>query len=177
AIVAGRAKYGLDTRVPNMLFAAVARCPVKGGKLLRFDGRKAKAVGGVVDVVKVESGIAVLARDSWSALSGRGAVEGGWHEGPNRALTTEELWRRLDESAPAAGHVSRQEGDAASALAGAATRLSATYRDSFAAHGSVEPQNTTARVDSAGCEIWAPTQNPQRVQKEAAALLGIPPQK
>src|SRR5262249_40286108 len=92
AIVAGRAKYGLDTRVPNMLFAGLARCPVKGGKLLRFDGRKARAVGGVVDVVKVESGIAVLARDSWSALSGRDALEVEWDEGPNRALTMEELW-------------------------------------------------------------------------------------
>ena len=177
AIVGGRARYGLDTRVPNMLFAAVARCPVKGGKVLRFDGRKAKAVSGVIGVMKVETGVAVVARDSWSAQSGCDLLEIEWDEGPNASLTTQELWGRIDEAVPSAGHVSRREGDASSALAGAATRMSATYRDAFAAHGSVEPQNTTARVDSSGCEIWSPTQNPQRVQKEAAKLLGIPPER
>ena len=176
AIVGGRARYGLDTRVPNMLFAAVARCPVKGGKVLRFDGRKAKAVSGVIGVMKVETGVAVVARDSWSAQSGCDLLEIEWDEGPNASLTTQELWGRIDEAVPSAGHVSRREGDASSALAGAATRMSATYRDAFAAHGSVEPQNTTARVDSSGCEIWSPTQNPQRVQKEAAKLLSIPPE-
>ena len=177
AIVAGRARYGLDTRVPGMLFAAIARCPVPGGKLRRFDAAKAKAVAGVLRVVEVGSGLAVVARDSWAALTGRDALDVAWDEGGNAGLTTEELWRRIDAAVSKPGHVSRHDGDAAAALAGAATRMSATYRDAFQAHASVEPQNAVARVFPGGCEIWAPTQNPQRVQREAAKLLGVAPEK
>ena len=177
AIVTGRAKYGLDTRPPATLFAAVARCPVTGGGARSFETAKAKAVPGVVRVVEVSSGLAVLARDSFAALSGRDALEVVWDEGPNASLTTDELWHRLDAASTTTARVSRQEGDVGQALAGAATRMTATYRDAFQAHAPIEPMNTTARVSSGACEIWAPTQNPQRVQREAAKLLGIAPEK
>jgi len=177
AIVTGRAKYGLDTRAPATLFAAVARCPVTGGRARRFEAAKAKAVAGVVRVVEVSSGLAVLARDSFAALSGRDALEVVWDEGPNASLTTEELWRRLDTAATRTGRVSRREGDVDQALAAAATRMTATYRDAFQAHAPIEPMNAAARVSGGDCEIWAPTQNPQRVQREAGKLLGIAPEK
>ena len=175
-IVTGHAKYGLDTRVAGMLFAAIARCPVAGGKLRRLEAGKAKKAPGVVAVLPVDAGVAVVARDTWSALSGRDSLEIDWDEGPNAGLTTDELRRRLDAAAALPGHVSRNEGDLEKALAGAATRVSATYRDPFAAHAPVEPGNAAARISGGGCEIWAPTQNPQRVQREAAKLLGIPAQ-
>ena len=178
AIVTGKARYGLDTRVPGMLFAAVVRCPVAGGKLARFDAAKAKSVPGVVRVVEVSTGVAVVARSTWSALSGREALDVAWDEGGNGGLTTAELVRRIDAAAVSGKpHVSRREGDVEKALAGAAVRMTATYRDDFQAHASVEPQNAIARVSSGACEIWAPTQNPQRVQREAARLLGIAPEK
>ncbi|HLN59152.1 MAG TPA: molybdopterin cofactor-binding domain-containing protein, partial [Thermoanaerobaculia bacterium] len=178
AIVTGKARYGLDTRVPGMLFAAVARCPVAGGKLARFDAAKAKSVPGVVRVVEVSTGVAVVARNTWSALSGREALDVAWDEGGNAGLTTAELVRRIDAAAVSGKpHVSRREGDVEKALAGAAVRMTATYRDDFQAHASVEPQNAIARVSGGACEIWAPTQNPQRVQREAARLLGIAPEK
>src|SRR5262249_35294521 len=115
--------------------------------------------------------------DSSAALSGRDALEIEWDEGPNAALTTAELHRRLDEASRGTPRVSRREGDAEAALAQAATRIAATYRDAFQAHAPVEPMNACARVLPGSCEIWAPTQNPQRVQKEAAKLLGVPPEK
>ncbi len=177
ALVTGRAKYGLDTRPAGALFVAIARCPVPGGRLSRFDAAKAKAVPGVLRVVEMSAGLAVVARDSFAALSGSDALEVVWEEGPNASLTTAELWRRLDAAAAERGHVSRREGNVEQALAGAATRMSATYRDAFQAHASVEPMNASARVTSGACEIWAPTQNPRRVQREAAKLLGIPPEK
>jgi isoquinoline 1-oxidoreductase subunit beta len=178
AIVTGRAKYGLDTRPPGALFAAIARCPVPGGRARSFDAARARAVHGVVRVVDVAPGIAVVARDSFAALSGRDVLEVAWDEGPHAGLTTEELWRRLDAAASAGpAHISRREGDVEQALAGAATRLSATYRDAFQAHAPVEPMNAAARVSGGSCQIWAPTQNPQRVQREAAKLLGIRPEK
>ena len=178
AIVSGKARYGLDTRVPGMLFAAVARCPVAGGKLSRLDAVKARAVPGVVKVVEVSTGVAVVARSTWAALSGRDALGVTWDEGRNAGLTTAELVRRIDAAAESGSlHVSRREGDVERALAGAAVRMSATYRDAFQAHASVEPQNAIAQVSGGACEIWAPTQNPQRVQREAAKLLGLAPEK
>lgn len=176
-IVTGRARYGLDTRPAGALFAAIARCPVRGGRVSRFDAARAKAMPGVLRVVEISAGLAVVARDSFAALSGRDALEIVWEEGSNASLTTAELWRRLDAAAAERGHVSRREGNVEQALAGAATRMSATYRDAFQAHASVEPMNAAARVTSGACEIWAPTQNPQRVQRDAARLLGIPPKK
>jgi isoquinoline 1-oxidoreductase beta subunit len=174
AIVSGRARYGLDTRVPGMLFGAIARCPVRGGRLLRFDASRARKVPGVVGVFEISNGVALVAEDSWAALSGRDALVVDWDEGPNASLTTAELWRRLDGASSRPGHVSRQEGNAENAVRQAPVRLSATYRDGFQAHASVEPMNTIARVGPGDCEIWSPTQNPQRVQREAARLLGIP---
>jgi len=176
-IVTGRAKYGLDARVPGMLHAAVARCPVAGGKLVRFDAAKAKAVPGVRGVVPISGGVAVLADDTWAALSGRDALDVVWDEGGNASLDTGELVRRLDEAATRPGHVSRREGDVAAALGSAASRMQATYRDPYQAHASVETGNAVARVSGGACEIWAPTQNPQRVQKESAELLGIAAEK
>ena len=182
-IVSGRAIYGLDVRVPGMLFAAVARPPVAEGKIVRFDAAKATAVGGVVKVVEVPTGVAVLARNSHDAIRGRDALaaSAAFDNGPNATLTTAELARRLDDPKPSGSrhalHRTRKQGDAAAALAAASTRVSASYRDAFQAHATVEPMNCTARVFGDSCEIWAPTQNPQRVQKECAELLKIAPEK
>jgi isoquinoline 1-oxidoreductase beta subunit len=176
-IVTGRAVYGLDARIPGMLFAAVARCPVPGGRLVRFDAAPAEAVPDVVRAVAIEDGVAVLARNTHAALKGRDALRVEWSEGPNATLTTAELNRRLDEASARPGRVSRRAGDAASALASAATRLTATYRDAFQPHGALEPGNSIARVGADRCEIWSPTQNPQRVQREAAQRLGLAPER
>ncbi len=177
AIVSGSAAYGIDTRIPGMLFAAVASSPVRGAELLRYEVSKAKAVPGVRDVVPIDGAVAVLADDTFAALAGRDALGAVWNEGPNGALTTADLWSRIDAAAEEPGRVSRQSGDAGTALAAAATRLSATYRTPFQAHATLEPGNCTAKVEAGACEIWAPTQNPQRVQREAAKLLGIAPEK
>jgi isoquinoline 1-oxidoreductase beta subunit len=176
-IVTGRAVYGLDTRVPGMLFAAVARCPVAGGKLARFDPAPAAAVPDVVRVVAIQDGVAVLARNTHAALAGKDALRVEWSEGANAGITTAELHRRLDEASSQPGRVSRRVGDAAAALAQSALRLTATYRDAFQAHATVEPGNSIARVSSDRCEIWSPTQNPQRVQREVAKLLNLSPEK
>ena len=176
-IVTGRAVYGLDARIPGMLFAAIARCPVAGGRLARFDPAPAAAVPGVVRVVAIADGVAVLARNTHAALKGKDALRVEWSEGANATLTTAELFRRLDAASSAPGRVSRRVGDAAAALAASATRLTATYRDAFQAHAAIEPGNAIARVGSDRCEIWAPTQNPQRVQRETARLLNLPPEK
>lgn len=175
AIVAGSAAYGIDTRVPGMLFAAVARSPVKGGRVTHFDAAKAKKVAGVRDVVEIDGAVAVLADDTYAAFKGRDALAAVFESGANGAVDTAQLWRRIDAAADKPGRPTRTVGDAGTALATAATRLSASYRTPFQAHATLEPGNCTARVEAGRCEIWAPTQNPQRVQREAAKLLGIKP--
>jgi isoquinoline 1-oxidoreductase beta subunit len=176
-IVSGRAVYGIDTRVPGMLYAAVAVCPVRGGKLARYEVTKAKAVAGVKDVVLIEDGVAVLAEDTFAALSGRDALGVVWDDGENGKLTTEDLWARIDGAAQKGGRTTRKSGDAGTVLAAAPTRLSASYRTPFQAHATLEPGNTIAKVDGGACEIWSPTQSPGRVQKDVAKLLGIAPEK
>ena len=158
AIVSGRATFGMDVRVPGMLFAAVARCPVPGGKPARFDSAKAMAVPGVRKVVEVSTGVAVLATDTFAALSGRDALATAWDEGANAALSTEELNRKLDDpsSSPHSLHATRKQGDVGVALAAAATRMSASYRDGFQAHASVERRTARPASPAAGARSGPP---------------------
>jgi isoquinoline 1-oxidoreductase beta subunit len=174
AIVTGLAVFGLDARPPAALVAAVARCPVPGGRAARFDPAPAKAVRGVRDVVRISSGIAVVAADTWSALKGRDALVVTWDEGENAKDTTETYWRRLEEAARRTARVTRAQGDFDKAFASAAKKLQASYRFSFQAHAPVEPMNCVADVRAGRCEIWVGTQAPNEAQKSAAKLLGIP---
>ncbi|HEY2943785.1 MAG TPA: molybdopterin cofactor-binding domain-containing protein [Vicinamibacteria bacterium] len=174
-IVTGRALYGLDTRVPGMRQAVVARPPVLGGSVLRWDATRARAIAGVRDVVKVPTGIAVVADDTWAALQGRDALDITWDDGPNAGFDSDAFRRRLAEAAQGPGHLSRREGPGRAALAGAARRLDATYEYPFQAHAPLETMNTVAEVRSGGCEIWSPTQAPEQVRDEAAKVLGLSP--
>ena len=179
AIVTGKATYGLDVRVPGMVFAAVARCPIAGGKVARWDAAKAKAIPDVLEVVEISTGVAVVARNTHAAFTGRDALQPAYEAGSHSGLTTAELDRRLDDPAvspsPKAHHRTRTQGDAVPALAAAATRMNAVYRDAFQAHATVEPQNCTASISGGRCEIWAPTQHPERVRDDCAKVLGIAP--
>jgi isoquinoline 1-oxidoreductase beta subunit len=174
AIVTGRAVFGLDARPPGALVAAVARCPVPGGRAIDFDPAPAKAVRGVRDVVRLSTGIAVVADDTWSALKGRDALRVSWDEGENARDTTDTYWRRLEEAARRNARVTRTQGDFDKTFASAAKKVEAAYRFSFQAHAPVEPMNCVADVREGRCEIWVGTQAPNEAQKAAAKLLGIP---
>ncbi|HET7451892.1 MAG TPA: molybdopterin cofactor-binding domain-containing protein, partial [Thermoanaerobaculia bacterium] len=173
AIVSGSAIYGLDVKLPNLRKAAVARPPVHGAKPVRWNAAAARAVAGVAEVVEIPTGIAVVASDTWSALSGRDALAVEWDEGPHRADSTASHWRTL-EGALSRARPSRNEGDALSALSSAGRKLSAEYRSPFQAHATMEPMNCTAHVTPGGCEIWVGTQAPSEAQRDVAKLLGIP---
>jgi isoquinoline 1-oxidoreductase subunit beta len=173
SIVTGRAVYGLDARPPGALVAVVARCPVPGGHAGSVDESRARAVPGVRRVVRISTGIAVVADDTWSALRGRDALSVQWDEGENRGHSTAEYWRRLEEVSGRA-RATRTEGDVAAALAGGGTRLEAAYRFSFQAHAPVEPMNCYADARADGCSIRVGTQAPNQGQAAAAKLLGLP---
>jgi len=127
----------------------------------------------VRDVVRLSTGIAVVADDTWAAFSGRDALRVEWDEGENASHTTGTYWKRLEEAIGKA-RVTRSDGDYKSAFPAAARRLEATYRYGFQAHAPVEPMNCFADVRESRCAIRVGTQAPNEAQAAAAKLLGIP---
>ena len=182
----GAAKFGIDSRVPGMLYAVIARCPVFGGKVAKFDATKAKAVPGVREVVQIESvgpgaftagGVAVLADNSWAATRGRAALEITWDEGPNANESSDSLRHDCVENASKPGKVVRNDGDADAALASSSKKIEAVYEFPFAPHATMEPMNCTVHIRPDGAEAWVPTQGPQWAQSVIAGVSKLPPEK
>ncbi|MDJ0929032.1 MAG: molybdopterin-dependent oxidoreductase [Gammaproteobacteria bacterium] len=184
-LVTGRARYGLDTRPPESLFAAVARCPVFGGALGTSDSAAALRVPGVIKIVAVPAvpgnpgvapGLAVIADNSWAALKGRDLLSIDWRM-PAGALESDALiTARLEELlAREPGDLLFTQGDPGSQLetAAADTIHSADYNAPFLAHATMEPMNCCAHVSNNRVELWAPTQSPNLAQSLVAAALGV----
>ena len=182
----GAAKFGLDSRVPGMLYAVIARCPVFGGKVKSFDAGKAKAVPGVRDVFAIEpvgqgaftaGGVAVLAENSWAAMQGRKALQITWDEGSAASESSDSLRKQFLENATKPGKIVRNDGDADTALSGATKKIEATYEFPFAAHATMEPMNCTVYIQADHAEAWIPTQAPQWAQGVIAQTAKLPPEK
>ena len=162
-IVSGKAIYGLDVRLPGMLFAVIARCPVFRGSLTEYDDSAAKEVPGVQQIVPLNNKIAVVAENTWAAIRGRAALRITWDEGKNSTLNSEELRKNAKASLPQLGIDNNL--------------IDAAYEIPFEAHATMEPMNCTAYVHDGICEIWAPTQNPQAVQAQVVSAARIPQEK
>lgn len=184
-IVRGEVDFGLDIRVPEMVCAAVARCPTYGGTVDGFDPAPALAVPGVHRVVRspsvgdpehpyVVEGVAVVADDTWTALRGRDALEVDWNPGPNRDENTRRLHRLGRSGVDRPGEPFVDQGDVEAALAGADRTVEAEYHLPMIAHVPMEPMNCTAHVQENGCEIWAPTQMPAVIRSSVASRLDVP---
>lgn len=184
--VNGSAVFGLDVRVPEMLFAVVARCPTFGGKHAHFDATKAKAVPGVKQVFEIPAlgrdmftagGVAVVADSTWAAMQGRDALQIQWDNGAAAAESTSTLHTALHAGAAKAGKRVRNDGDVDAVLSNGAKRVEATYEFPFLAHATMEPMNITVHARSGGAEVWAPTQSPDWVQRTVAKILDLKPEK
>jgi isoquinoline 1-oxidoreductase beta subunit len=184
-IVSGKAQYGIDTRLDGMLYAVVARPPVYGGRLARYDAAQALKVPGVVRVVEIESslppaefnplgGVAVVARNTWAAIKGREALTIEWNDGPNREYDSEAFKATLEQTARKPGKVVRNEGDLDAAMVSAARRLEAEYYIPHLAHATMEPPAATARIAQGTCEVWGCIQSPQVARDRIAKRLGMP---
>ena len=176
AKVNGTAQFGLDAKVPGMVFAVVARCPVFGGKVASFDPTKAKAVPGVKTVVQVPSGVAVIGENTWAAMQGRKALEIRWDEGPVANVNSAGISKMFAEYAEQPGAVAKKSGDFEQAFAGAAKKVNAVYEAPYQSHSPMEPMNCTAVVRADNCEIWAPTQMQAGGRSAAAQLTGLKPE-
>ena len=175
--VNGGAVFGLDVKLPGLLVAVAARCPVFGGQLKKFDAAGARAVPGVLQVVAIHSGVAVVAKDFWSAQRGREALVVTWDEGAQAKLNSAGIRQQFERALKKKGVTARSEGDAAKVLKTAATRIEAVYEASYAAHACMEPMNCTALVKKDSCELWVPTQAQTGAQFVAMQITGLPAEK
>src|SRR5579862_3422119 len=196
-IVIGEAHYGIDTKVPGMLYAVVARPPVFGGRVKKFDAEKAQAVPGVKKVVEVPvvempplfgeerpansghqhylwGGVAVVADSTWQAIAGRKALSIDWDPGAGAEESSEKQRAACAEMVKGSGKELRKIGDPAKAFDGAAKKIEAEYELPFVAHTTMEPPNCTAYVRDGKCEVWAPTQNSGGMATALASALGLP---
>ena len=180
-LVRGKSNYGIDVRVPGMLYAVVAHSPVFGGKVATFDDTKAKAVPGVVAVVKIDphgaeapwSGVGVVANSTWAAIKGRNALSVKWDEGETKNESTESLMSQMRDLVSKPATQVRARGDVDAALAAATKKIDSTYELPFLAHATMEPMNATASVTANGLEIWGPTQFPNWWAGAGAQATGV----
>jgi isoquinoline 1-oxidoreductase beta subunit len=176
-MVAGRTRYGIDIVRPDLRVASVARCPQRGGRPARIDDREALAVPGVHAVIEIDSGVAVVAADFWSAQRGREALRIEWRPGPQAALDNAAIDARLRAALERTGKRIRDDGDARRALQQATRVLEADYYTPYLAHATLEPMNCVAEVRADSCEVWIGTQSQVDTQATAARITGLPKKK
>lgn len=174
AKVSGKATFGLDVQRKDLHTALVAHPPVFGARVKSFNADGVKSVPGVTHVVELKGGVAVVARNFWSAKKGRDALAIEWDLGPNAALSTEALGRRLREAAQGPGKLARKA-DHPEAIKAAAKTLVAEYEVPFLAHAPMEPLNCTIEAHEGGAELWVGSQFQTVDQAAAAKALGLEP--
>jgi isoquinoline 1-oxidoreductase beta subunit len=184
--VDGKAIFGMDVKVPGMLYAVIARCPTFGGKVAKYDDTETKKIPGVRAVFPIDptpspsntaGGIAVVADTTWIAIKGRSALKVEWDHGDHVHESSDSLRRRMrDLAAKPPAHLARNDGDAEKSIAGAAQRIDAVYELPFQPHATMEPMNCTALVREDQVELWAPTQSPDWIQGVVAGMAKLKPE-
>ncbi len=184
SIVVGKPLYGIDVKVPGMLFAVFEKCPVFGGKVKSANLDVIRTQPGVKQAFVVEGGdnlaglvggVAIVADSWWLAKTAREKLQVQWDEGPTATHSSDGYARRAAELAqqPPARTL-RKDGDVEAALKGAAKTVEAAYFYPFISHATLEPQNCTAHFSNGKLEVWAPTQTPANGRQLVAQTLGIP---
>jgi isoquinoline 1-oxidoreductase subunit beta len=181
--VKGVARFGLDVRLPGMVYAVVAQCPYFRGDLLRFDGSRAKAIPGVLEVFDIPTDpnaankntreVAIVATNTWAAIQGRNALGIEWKPGQYHDESTESLTVQLRAGLDAQEYWNSTNTTLNPDTVPAARRIESVYEFPFLAHATMEPMNITVRLEDGRCEIWSPTQAGGGTQENAAKILGI----
>ncbi|MBU3736713.1 MAG: xanthine dehydrogenase family protein molybdopterin-binding subunit, partial [Methylobacterium sp.] len=176
AKINGSAQFGLDVTLPGMLTVLIARSPVFGGRVKRFDATEAKKVAGVQGVYQVPTGIAVAATGFWPAQTARNLLEIEWDEGPGAALSTPNMRADYLALASKPGAIARSAGDAAAAIRSAKQRVVAEYEVPYLAHAAMEPLNVVVDLKADRCTLWTGTQSQTMDQAAAAKAAGLKPE-
>lgn len=182
-IVTGRAVYGADVRPEGLLYAVIARSPIMGGKVKRFDATRALKVPGVIRLVEIPgtplpagyhplAGVAVVARNTWAAIQGREALTIEWDDGVHARYESGAYKNELEQASRKSSKVVRDDGDALQALQ-QGRKFVAEYYVPHIAHATMEPPVATARIVNGKCEVWAPTQSPEDARTSVSKRLGL----
>jgi len=179
----GATRFGLDVRVPGMVFAVIARCPTFGGAPASFDASRALATPGVLQVFEIPArgyrvftagGIAVVATSTWAAIQGRQALNIMWNHGPHATESTESLRTQMQHSlAGAPAWASELHGPDPDTIPGA-RRIETVYEFPFLSHACMEPMNITMHLQGDKCETWCPSQCADMSRTVIAKELGLP---
>jgi isoquinoline 1-oxidoreductase beta subunit len=173
--VDGSARFGIDMRMPGMLFAVIARPPVVGATIGKLNDSAARAISGVFDVKVVPAGVAVYGTNTWAAKRGRDALVVEWNEGTNKNFSTSTLRGEFQRLLREPGASAHDSGNVQAALASAAKRIDVEYELPYLAHSPMEPLNCLADVKAGGCDLWLGTQMQSPDRDAAARELGIDP--
>ena len=174
--VNGTAQFGIDTRVPGMLYAAVAMSPVIGGKVASYDDSRAKSMPGVKAVVQYSRGVAVVADSYWQAKKAKDLLQIQWDGGPNANNDQKSIWEGMRAASDQPGAVFREQGNVETGMSQAVKKVEATYQLPFLSHSPMEMQNTTADVRADKAIIITPTQFQQLVPHVVAGATGLKPE-
>jgi isoquinoline 1-oxidoreductase beta subunit len=178
AKVNGTAQFGIDVKLPGMVYASLEQSPVIGGTVKSVDSAAAKAMPGVVDVVQIPDGVAVVANSYWGAVKARRALKIEWDLGPGASLSTAGMIQGHLDAAKSGKVIAVQpaKGDAKGAIGSAAKVVNATYISPLQSHSPLEPMNFTAHVTAGKALLIGPTQFQQGAQGATAAALGLKPE-
>ena len=178
AKVDGSAMFGIDVTVDNMAYATIKQAPVFGAKLATVDDSKARAMTGVIDIVKLDNAVAVVASGYWQAKQALAALDIQWtkteHDQVSSATLFEQFQRDMDAAKASGDSQSDMEmGDVAPIFAASRKKIERSYKVPYLAHTCMEPMNAVASVANGRCEIWMGTQNPLGFKYDIAAALEI----
>ena len=174
--VNGTTEFGIDVKLPGMLYAALAQCPVIGGKVTALDDAKAKGMPGVKNVVRVTDGVAVVADSWWQAKQARDALSITWDDGPMKGLDSPGVFKQLADAMQKPGAKIKEQGNVADAMKTAAKKVEATYQMPFLSHSPMEPMNFTADVRKDSALLIGSIQFQQAALGIASAMTKLKPE-
>jgi isoquinoline 1-oxidoreductase beta subunit len=174
--VNGTATFGIDVRLPDMLYASVMTCPVFGGTLTRYDFDAIKSLPGVRTAVEIPSGIAVVADSFWRAKTALEVMPLEWDFGSHANANSESFRKTFLEALDKPGVVAKEQGDALAAIKAATKVVEADYEAPYLAHATMEPMNCTAQVTPQRVDVWVGSQNPEAVLAAAAEITSVAPE-
>jgi isoquinoline 1-oxidoreductase beta subunit len=172
--VNGTARFGIDIRLPDMLYAAVVTCPVFGGTLKSYDAKAIEGRRGIKSVVPIPGGVAVVADRFWRAKEAAADLPVTWDEGPAANTDSAEFAEAYRTALNGKAAIARKEGNIVAALAGG-RRVEALYEVPHLAHAAMEPLNCTAHVQADHVDLWLGTQYPEHALQLAAEAAGVKP--
>lgn len=174
----GKQQYTIDVKLPGLLTAVMIHPPLFGAKVKSFDATKAKAMKGVVDVVQIPRGVAVVADNMWHAIKAREVVTVEWNDSEAEKRSSSELMASYRELAAKPGAATATNiGDVEKAFVGAAKVIEATYEFPYLAHAPLEPLNAVARIENGRVEVWGGHQMPDVYAAISAKIAGVTPDK